>query len=78
MSVFINYFCRVATWDKEKHQLALNQFLLPLEIMDFDMNAALEYGIIRADLEQKGTPIGTLDTLIAAHVKLKGLILVDE
>ena len=62
----------------EKNQLALNQFLLPLEIMDFDMNAALEYGVIRADLEQKGTPIGPLDTLIAAHVKLKGLILVDE
>ena len=42
------------------------------------MNAALEYGVIRADLEQKGTPIGPLDTLIAAHVKSKGLILVDE
>ena len=62
----------------EKNQLALNQFLLPLEIMDFDMDAAMEYGMIRADLEQKGTPIGPLDTLIAAHVKSKGLILVTN
>jgi tRNA(fMet)-specific endonuclease VapC len=61
-----------------KNQIALNQFLLPLEIVDFDTAAAIEYGIIRADLEKKGTPIGSLDTLIAAHVKAMGLILVTN
>jgi tRNA(fMet)-specific endonuclease VapC len=51
----------------EKNQQALMQFLLPLNIVDFDLTAANIYGVIRATLEKKGTPIGSLDTLIAAH-----------
>ncbi|WP_339793171.1 MAG: type II toxin-antitoxin system tRNA(fMet)-specific endonuclease VapC [Imperialibacter sp.] len=51
----------------EKNKLALAQFLIPLEILPFDNDAAISYGKIRADLENKGTPIGPLDTLIAAH-----------
>ena len=58
--------------------MALNQFLLPLELLDFDMNAALEYGAIRSVLEKQGTPIGPLDTLIAAHTKSLGLTLVTN
>ena len=45
---------------------ALEQFLLPLEIVEFDLEAAVAYGDIRAALERQGTPIGPLDTLIAA------------
>ncbi len=44
----------------------LEQFLLPLEIVEFDLGAAVAYGDIRATLEKQGTPIGPLDTLIAA------------
>lgn len=62
----------------DENQTALNRFLLPLEIMKFDAGAAVEYGIIRAELERKGTPIGPLDTLIAAHAKVMGLILVTN
>ena len=36
------------------------------------------YGEIRSDLERKGTPIGSLDTLIAAHAKSLGLTLVTN
>lgn len=50
-----------------KNQQALTQFLLPLSITAFDEAAATVYGEIRANLEKKGTPIGSLDTLIAAH-----------
>ena len=50
-----------------RNQQALAQFLLPLTIVDFDRAAALAYGDLRATLEKKGTPIGSLDTLIAAH-----------
>ncbi|WP_192821745.1 type II toxin-antitoxin system VapC family toxin [Rufibacter sp. LB8] len=50
-----------------KNKEALNQFLVPLDIIDFDYNATIEYGKVRADLEKLGTPIGPLDTLIAAH-----------
>ncbi len=46
---------------------ALQQFLEPLEIADFDLNAAQVYGTLRFTLERLGTPIGPLDTQIAAH-----------
>jgi tRNA(fMet)-specific endonuclease VapC len=50
-----------------KNQQALQQFLLPLVIADFDEQAAIAYGEVRAVLEAQGTPIGPLDTLIAAQ-----------
>lgn len=46
---------------------SLDAFLSPLGIYDFDAKAAAAYGSIRVELEQRGTPIGPLDTLIAAH-----------
>ncbi|MGD1949273.1 MAG: type II toxin-antitoxin system VapC family toxin [Leptolyngbyaceae cyanobacterium] len=51
----------------EKNQAALEQFLLPLEIVDFDITAAQVYGNIRSQLEKQGIPIGPLDFLIAAQ-----------
>ena len=62
----------------EKNQEALDKFLIPLEILDFDFKATIEYGKIRADLEKKGMPIGPLDTLIASHALSLGLILVTN
>lgn len=50
-----------------QNQRALTQFLLPLTVVEFDYQATLRYGQIRAELEAAGTPIGPLDTLIAAH-----------
>ncbi len=50
-----------------KNQQALTQFLLSLTIVDFDRAAAIVYGDIRARLEKQRKPIGSLDTLIAAH-----------
>ncbi|MDP2157403.1 MAG: type II toxin-antitoxin system VapC family toxin [Nitrospirota bacterium] len=51
----------------EKNRQALEEFVLPLEIADFDERAAGSYGMIRADLEKKGKPIGAMDMLIGAH-----------
>jgi tRNA(fMet)-specific endonuclease VapC len=51
----------------QRNQQALTQFLLPLEIVNFERAAAVVYGNLRARLEKRGTPIGSLDTLIAAH-----------
>lgn len=51
----------------EKNLTALNAFLLPLKILPFDEDAARWYGVIRTELEKKGTPIGGMDMLIAAH-----------
>ena len=52
---------------QEKNQAALDEFILPLEIAAFDDQATIMYGRLRAALEKKGTPIGPLDTMIAAH-----------
>lgn len=52
---------------RERNKLALTEFLLPLEVADFDEAAAEVYGNIRAALEKSGTPIGPLDTQIGAH-----------
>ena len=53
----------------ERNRLALTILLSNIEILDFDMKAAEEYGRIRADLEKNGTPIGPLDMMIAGHAK---------
>lgn len=57
---------------------SLEQFLLPIEVMDFNQPAALVYGGLRAMLEKKGTPIGSLDMLIAAHALSLDVILVTH
>ena len=62
----------------EKNRVAITMFLSPISILDFDVYAAEEYGRIRADLVRKGTPIGPMDMLIAAHAKSEDLILVTN
>lgn len=62
----------------QKNQLALQQFLTPFELFDFGNEATIEYGLIRSGLEKKGTLIGPLDTLIAAHAKSLNCILVTN
>ena len=57
---------------------ALQQFLLPLELADFDQQAALAYGKIRVKLEHDGQLIGSMDMLIAAHAIGLGAILVTN
>jgi tRNA(fMet)-specific endonuclease VapC len=62
----------------KKNQEALDKFLTPLEILDFDYFATIAYGKIRAYLEKNGTPIGPLDNLIAAHAMSQKLTLVTN
>ena len=62
----------------DKNRKALYQFLSSVPIVDYDSEAAIEYGDIRATLEKRGTPIGPLDTMIAAHARSKGYVLVTN
>ena len=50
----------------------LEDFISLFPIRDFDDAAARHYGGIRADLEKRGTSIGPLDLLIAAHARSLG------
>ena len=63
---------------RKKNSKALEQFLFPLEIAPFNIEAAAAYGMIRSLLESEGKPIGSLDTLIAAHARNLDLVLVTN
>ncbi|MCR4767988.1 MAG: type II toxin-antitoxin system VapC family toxin [Saccharofermentans sp.] len=62
----------------DRNRLALTLMLSNIDIEAFDAVAAEEYGDIRARLEKAGTPIGSLDMLIAAHAKALGCTLVTN
>ena len=64
-------------WHKVNEAL-LNKFLLDFHVQPFDAAAAAFYGNLRAVLEKKGTPIGPLDNLIAAHAVSLGATLVTH
>lgn len=62
----------------DKNLAALHLFSITFDILPFDYNATKSYGIIRADLEARGTPIGPLDMLIAAHASSLNYVLVTN
>jgi len=62
----------------ERNRQALEEFLLPLEVADFDEGAAAVYGNVRADLENAGRPIGPLDMQIGAHALSLETVLVTN
>jgi tRNA(fMet)-specific endonuclease VapC len=56
----------------------LEHFLRPLAVLDFTSDDAHAYALVRAKLEHAGTPIGPLDTLIAAQAVARKLTLVSN
>ena len=69
----------VAKSGSTRNRQALEMFLAPLMILPFDEDAIWMYGELRALLERKGTPIGSLDTMIAAHaLSLRGTLVTNN
>jgi len=62
----------------QKNLHALEKFLMPFEIVDYDLMASVEYGKIRASLERSGNIIGGMDIQIAAHALWLDLTLVTN
>jgi tRNA(fMet)-specific endonuclease VapC len=56
----------------------VENFLGPLTILEFTSADAASYAQVRARLEKAGTPIGPLDTLIAAQAVARKLTLVTN
>jgi tRNA(fMet)-specific endonuclease VapC len=52
---------------KKQNEGALKDFLDYVQVLDWPSGAGNTYGQIRADLKKKGTPIGGMNLLIAAH-----------
>lgn len=62
----------------EKNLLALEHFLKPFDILEYDIKASVTYGKIRANLEKRGQIIGGLDMMIAAHALCQNMTLVTN
>jgi len=56
----------------------IEDFVRHLDVMDWDTEAADQYGVIRTELEAAGTPIGAMDMMIAAHAKSIKAVLVTN
>ena len=63
---------------REQNRIALFGFLSPFEVINFDTQDAEIYGIIRAELERQGKPIGPYDMQLAAQALAKDLIFVTN
>ena len=58
--------------------IVVREFLARVTVLPWDSAAATHYGVLRAALEARGTPLGSLDTLIAAHALAIGGVLVTD
>ena len=56
----------------------LRVLLGKISVVPFDDAATTRYGTLRVLLEKRGTPIGPLDTLIAAHALSMGYVLASH
>ena len=79
-SIIVASELRYGAFKSGAPQLALrvDAALSAIEILPFDVPADTAYGKLRAQLAEKGKPIGPNDLLIAAHALSLGLTLVTD
>lgn len=63
---------------RESLKAAVEEFLIRVEILPWDSDAAQHYASLRKTLESSGTPLGNLDMMIAAHAWAIGATLVTH
>jgi len=64
---------------KKQNEAALRDFLDYVTVLDWPCEACSIYGQVRTTLEEKGTPIGAMDLLIASHsLWLDAVIVTDN
>ncbi len=63
---------------REKNRDVLTRLAESLTVLPYDQSAADHYGDIRFQLETQGSPIASMDLLIAAHARSLGLTLVTN
>ena len=56
----------------------LADFLLHVDVLPWDSEAAQRYGRLRAELERTGHSMGAFDTMIAAHALVTDAVLVTH
>ncbi|WP_333499609.1 type II toxin-antitoxin system tRNA(fMet)-specific endonuclease VapC [Kluyvera sp. CHPC 1.2972] len=62
----------------EKNLRVVEGFVARLEVLNYGNDAAILTGQIRAELAKAETPIGPYDSMMAAHARSLGLIMVTN
>ena len=59
--------------------IIVKEFLLRVEILPWNSDAAVAYAQLRTDCESEGKPLGVMDMLIAAHsVAVKAVLITND
>jgi tRNA(fMet)-specific endonuclease VapC len=58
--------------------LAVREFLRRVDVLAWDNAVATRYGLLRADMQNRGSTLAPLDLLIAAHALNAGTVLVTN
>lgn len=66
----------MAADDRRRH--LIDHFLQQLPSLPWTARAADQSGVLKDALRRKGTPVGEIDTQIAAHALSEGLVLVTH
>ena len=59
-------------------KIAVEEFLLRVDVLPWDSEAAKHYAQVRSALERTGNPMGNLDIMIAAHALSTQAVLVTN
>ncbi|HXU32097.1 MAG TPA: PIN domain-containing protein [Thermoanaerobaculia bacterium] len=67
-------------WKRKSNKLhaSIDAFTAGIQVVPFDAKAAQKFGSLGAALDAAGTPIGQLDTMIAAHALALGVTLISN
>ena len=64
--------------ESKRLSIAVKEFLLRVEILDWDSDAADAYAQLRTACENEGKSLGTMDMLIAAHSVAVSAVLITN
>ena len=62
----------------ERNLRDVEGFAARLDVLDYDGDAAIHSGQLRAEMARAGKPIGPYDQMIAGHARSRGLIVVTN
>ncbi len=63
---------------KKFNQKIIDDFVSHLFVVPWDNKSAIQYGKLRNSLNEKGTPIGNMDLMIASHALSQNFTLVTN
>jgi tRNA(fMet)-specific endonuclease VapC len=64
--------------DAVKLRRSVHEFLLRANVLPWDSLVAEEYGVLRAELEQRGKSLAPMDLLIGAHARCVDAVLISN